>query len=302
MIETKVENFVQSPGDKNLSSVDRKRMNIQSIGLFSVFIQEQLIMKYLSLIAIAFVMASCQMEQGKTESAQVEDPSLKNVQDHRLQLELADNSIGYPYTQKELGFGFDALEPYFDKETMEIHYSRHHAGYTSKFNAAVEANDLDSVALFAMFDKISTYPAAVRNNGGGYYNHLLFWQVLAPDAGGEPSGDLAQAIAAEFGSFEEFKNNFGTAAAGVFGSGWAWLSVNSDGNLFISSTPNQDNPLMDVVAERGIPILTLDVWEHAYYLKYQNKRPDYISTFWEVVNWKEVERRYAEIGNLTASH
>jgi superoxide dismutase, Fe-Mn family len=214
-------------------------------------------------------------------------------------LTLADNSMKYPFVQEKLPYGYDALEPYIDKQTMEIHYSKHHAAYTENFNTAVEANNLKDASLFEIFGMISKLPAAVRNHGGGYYNHLLFWQVMAPNAGGQPTGKLAEDIATDFESFERFKEKFTDAAKTQFGSGWAWLSVNSDGKLFVSKTSNQDNPLMDVAEVKGIPILCLDVWEHAYYLKYQNKRPDYIAAFWNVINWKEVERRYTEALNVT---
>lgn len=214
--------------------------------------------------------------------------------DDGYQLRLAENGLTYPFAQKPLGYSYDALEPYFDKATMEIHYSRHHAGYTEKFNKAVEESKLQGQGLFEIFGRISTYPSAMRNQGGGFYNHLLFWEVIGPDAGGNPVGAVAQAINAQFGDFETFRTKFSDAAKSVFGSGWTWLSVSPDGKLFISNTSNQDNPLMDVVAERGIPILGLDVWEHAYYLKYQNKRADYVNAFWSVVDWNKVERRYSE--------
>jgi Fe-Mn family superoxide dismutase len=213
-------------------------------------------------------------------------------EDHFLKLK--DNSMKYPYAQEKLSYGYDALEPYIDKQTMEIHYSKHHAAYTENFNKAVEANNLKDASLFEIFGMISKLPAGARNNGGGYYNHLLFWQVMAPNAGGQPTGKLAEAISAEFDSFDKFKEQFTDAAKTQFGSGWAWLSLNVDGKLVISKTSNQDNPLMDVAEVKGIPILCLDVWEHAYYLKYQNKRPDYITAFWNVINWKEVEKRYFE--------
>jgi len=253
-------------------------------------------LKSIAILATATIfLASCQTGAEKQESKEeitVKTPGAK--QSHGYQLKLADNSMTYPFSQKELGYGYDALEPYIDQATMELHYSKHHAGYTSKFNTAVEENNLNGMKLFNIFDRMSKYPAAVRNNGGGFYNHLLFWEILAPNAGGAPSGELAEAIAGEFGSLDDFKSKFNDAAKTVFGSGWAWLSVSAEGKLFISKTSNQDNPLMDVVDQRGIPILALDVWEHAYYLKYQNKRPEYVTNFWNLVNWKEVERRYAE--------
>ena len=192
-----------------------------------------------------------------------------------------------------LPYAYDALEPYIDAQTMEIHYSRHHQAYFNNLTKAVAGTDMEGQPLEALFAKMSQLPVAVRNNGGGHWNHALFWKSLSPKGGGQPDGDLLAAIEKAFGSFDEFKKQFDAAAVGRFGSGWAWLSVGADGNLFISSTPNQDNPLMDVAEKRGAPLLGLDVWEHAYYLKYQNKRADYVAAFWNVVNWPEVAARYA---------
>lgn len=191
-----------------------------------------------------------------------------------------------------LPYGFDALEPSIDARTMEIHHGKHHAGYVANLNKAVEGTDLEGKSLEELLKDISKYPVAVRNNGGGHYNHSLFWTIMGPNKGGQPSGDLSDAINSAFGSFDEFKNLFATAAATRFGSGWAWLVVTSDG-LKVTSTPNQDNPLMDVADVKGTPILGIDVWEHAYYLNYQNKRPDYISAFWNVINWDEVAKNYS---------
>lgn len=195
------------------------------------------------------------------------------------------------FEQAPLPYAYNALEPHIDALTMEIHYSRHHAAYTNNLNAAIKDTDMEKLSIEALLANISTRPAAVRNNGGGFYNHNLFWNVMTPNASGEPDGKLGDAIKKTFGSFEEFKNKFATAAATRFGSGWAWLVVH-DGNLVVTSTPNQDCPLMDVAEVKGTPILCLDVWEHAYYLKYQNKRPDYISAFWNVVNWDYVASLY----------
>lgn len=191
-----------------------------------------------------------------------------------------------------LPYAYDALEPYIDAMTMEIHYSRHHRAYYNNFIKAVEGTEMTTMPIEDIFANISKYPAAVRNNGGGYYNHTLFWENMTPSGADKPSGKLAKAIDKTFGSLAEMKMAFAAAGATRFGSGWAWLSLDAGGNLFISSTPNQDNPLMDVVERRGIPLLGIDVWEHAYYLKYQNKRADYIDAFWNVINWKEVEERY----------
>lgn len=192
-----------------------------------------------------------------------------------------------------LPYAKSALEPHIDAQTMEIHHDKHHAAYTSKLNDAIAGTDLEGKSIEDIMKNISQHSGAVRNNGGGYYNHSLFWSVMAPDAGGDPTGEVASAIDSAFGSFDKFKEEFSNAAATRFGSGWAWLIVNGDGKLEVTSSPNQDNPLMDIAEKKGTPILGLDVWEHAYYLKYQNKRPDYISAFFNVINWDEVNRRYA---------
>ncbi|NVJ86640.1 MAG: superoxide dismutase [Algoriphagus sp.] len=189
-----------------------------------------------------------------------------------------------------LPYAFDALEPHIDARTMEIHYGKHHNGYVTNLNTAVAGTDLEGKSLEELLTVAGTH-TAVRNNGGGHFNHSLFWTILSPNGGGEPTGALAEAINTKFGTFAEFKDTFNKAAATRFGSGWAWLVVTENG-LAVSSTPNQDNPLMDVAEIKGTPILGLDVWEHAYYLNYQNRRPDYISAFWNVVNWDEVAKRY----------
>lgn len=191
-----------------------------------------------------------------------------------------------------LSYGFDALEPHIDARTMEIHHGKHHAAYVANLNKAVEGTDLEGKSLEDLMKDISKYPAAVRNNGGGHYNHSMFWTLMGQNKGGQPSGDLANAINTAFGSFDEFKTQFAAAAATRFGSGWAWLVV-TNGGLKVSSTPNQDNPLMDVAEVKGTPILGIDVWEHAYYLHYQNRRPDYVAAFWNVINWDEVAKRYS---------
>ena len=193
----------------------------------------------------------------------------------------------------DLSYAHDALEPHIDAKTMEIHHGKHHNAYTTNLNNAIEGTDLADKSIEDILGSISSQSAAVRNNGGGFYNHSLFWEVMSPDGGGEPSGDLGDAINNAFGSFDEFKNQFAAAGATRFGSGWAWLVV-SNGELVVSSSPNQDNPLMDDAETKGTPILGLDVWEHAYYLNYQNRRPDYISAFWNVVNWDAVAKRYAD--------
>ena len=192
-----------------------------------------------------------------------------------------------------LPYATDALEPNIDTRTMEIHHGKHHAGYTAKLNAAVEGTDLEGQSIEAILANVSAHSTAVRNNGGGFYNHSLFWSIMSPNGGGTPSGDLAAAIDEAFGSFDAFKAKFSAAAGGQFGSGWAWLIVGADGKLHVTATPNQDNPLMDVVETKGTPILGVDVWEHAYYLNYQNRRPDYVEAFFNVINWDEVASRYA---------
>ena len=199
------------------------------------------------------------------------------------------------FTQSTLGFDYAALEPHIDARTMEIHFSKHHAGYVRKLNNALKATpDFSADDLTDLLSKVTMDTSGLRNNGGGHYNHSLFWECLTPGGGNAPTGKLAEAINSAFGSFEEFKKAFFTAAKTRFGSGWGWLSVDSKGKLFVSSTPNQDNPLMTKLVEQtGTPILGVDVWEHAYYLNYQNRRPDYIDAFFNVINWNEVERRYA---------
>lgn len=190
----------------------------------------------------------------------------------------------------KLDYAYNALEPYIDARTMEIHHSKHHAGYTTNLNNALQGTEYEGREVEELFGNISALPAAIRNNGGGFYNHDLFWKVMSPSGGGVPAGDLADAINKYFGSFDKFKELFSNAAATRFGSGWAWLVV-KNGELKVTSTPNQDNPLMDLADVKGTPILGLDVWEHAYYLKYQNRRPEYIAAFWNVINWEEVSRR-----------
>jgi Fe-Mn family superoxide dismutase len=193
-----------------------------------------------------------------------------------------------------LPYAFDALEPSIDALTMEIHHGKHHAAYVAKLNDATHGTDLENMSISELMSVIGKNSAAVRNNGGGHFNHSLFWTIMSPDGGGSPEGDLAAAIDRKFGSFDAFKNEFSNAAATRFGSGWAWLCVDPKKELCVCSTPNQDNPLMDIAECPGTPILGLDVWEHAYYLKYQNRRPDYVSAFWDVVNWEEVAKRFSE--------
>jgi len=193
-----------------------------------------------------------------------------------------------------LPYAPDALEPHIDARTMEIHHGKHHNGYTNKLNAAIAGTDLEGKSIEDILANVSQYSAGVRNNGGGFYNHSLFWSIMSPNGGGEPSDrmNIKKAIDRDFGSFENFKKEFAAAAGTRFGSGWAWLCTDSNDKLFICSTPNQDNPLMDVVPEDGTPVLGLDVWEHAYYLNYQNRRPDYVQAFFNVIDWAAVSNRY----------
>jgi Fe-Mn family superoxide dismutase len=196
----------------------------------------------------------------------------------------------------KLPYDLTALEPHIDAKTMEIHHGKHHQAYINNLNAAIEGTDLAGKSIEAIMGEISKHSMAVRNNGGGHYNHSLFWTILGPNAGGSPSGKLMDAIVSAFGSFDAFKDQFAKAGATRFGSGWAWLIVH-EGRLVVTSSPNQDNPLMDVADVKGTPILGLDVWEHAYYLHYQNRRPDYISAFWNVVNWNKVAELFAAATN-----
>jgi Fe-Mn family superoxide dismutase len=193
-----------------------------------------------------------------------------------------------------LAYATDALEPHIDKMTMEIHHGKHHQAYVDNLNKALAGTDGEKMSIEDIIKNISKYPMAVRNNGGGHFNHTLYWSTMSPNGGGAPSGELAKAIDAAFGSFDEFKKKFAEAGMTRFGSGWSWLSVAADGKLQLSSTPNQDNPMMDIAEVKGTPILGMDVWEHAYYLKYQNKRADYVAAFMNVVNWDAVSKLFAQ--------
>jgi len=197
------------------------------------------------------------------------------------------------FTLPALPYAITALEPHIDAKTMEIHHGKHHNAYVTNLNAALAGKPEENLSIEEICKNISKHPVAVRNNGGGHYNHSLFWTIMGSNAGGAPTGTLADSINSAFGTFDDFKTKFAAAGTTRFGSGWAWLIVGADGKLAITSTPNQDNPLMDVAEVKGTPILGLDVWEHAYYLNYQNRRPDYITAFWNVVNWNEVAKRLA---------
>ena len=193
-----------------------------------------------------------------------------------------------------LNYSSDSLEPHIDAKTMEIHHGKHHAGYTNNLNNAIKGTDLENSSIEDILTGLDLSNSAVRNNGGGYFNHTLFWNIMSPNGGGEPNGELANAIKSSFGSFEEFKALFSKAAGTRFGSGWAWLCVHKGGKLEVCSTANQDNPLMNGIGCGGYPILGLDVWEHAYYLNYQNRRPDYVSGFFNVINWEAVSKSFSE--------
>jgi len=197
-----------------------------------------------------------------------------------------------PFTLPNLPYAHDALEPYIDKLTMEIHHGKHHAAYVTNLNKAIENTEWGSKSIEEILSNVSKISPAVRNNGGGHWNHTQFWQWMKPKGGGTPGGELATAINSDFGSFDKFKEQFSNAGITRFGSGWAWL-IKQHGKLVVASTPNQDNPLMDIAETKGVPILGLDVWEHAYYLKYQNRRPDYVAAWWNVINWDEVAKRFA---------
>ena len=201
-------------------------------------------------------------------------------------------SIKTTFEFQPLPYSYNALEPFIDKLTMEIHYSKHHKAYFDNFINAIKGTEMEAMDIKDIFKKISKYPKPIRNNSGGYFNHTFYWENMKPPSEDMPVGKLSDAIFKTFGSFEEFKKEFSDAGKTRFGSGWAWLCLNDKGTLFIYSTPNQDNPLMDIAEKKGMPLLTMDVWEHAYYLKYQNRRADYIDAFWNVVNWEVVALRY----------
>jgi Fe-Mn family superoxide dismutase len=215
--------------------------------------------------------------------------TITNISNNKNRSEITMGKFELP----ALPYAYDALEPYIDKMTMEIHHTKHHNAYVTNLNKAVEGTEMEGKSLEDLMANISKYPVAVRNNGGGHWNHSMFWTLMKKGGGGEPTGPLADAIKSSFGSFADFKTQFSNAGATRFGSGWAWL-IKQSGKLVVTSTPNQDNPLMDVADVKGTPLLGLDVWEHAYYLKYQNRRPEYIENWWNVVNWAEVAKRFAE--------
>ena len=245
----------------------------------------------------ASAQAPTKNSQQKSRTSQPAGVQQKTMEAAKSLIDQETERIKVVHQFAPLPYSYDALEKAIDAKTMEIHYDRHHRAYFNNFTKAIQGTEMEYLTLEQIFANMSKFPTVVRNNGGGHYNHQLFWNIMSPDGGGEPTGKLAEAIKAQFGSFDDFKKQFEQAGAQRFGSGWAWLSVGEDKKLFISSTPNQDNPLMDIAEKRGFPVLGLDVWEHAYYLRYQNQRGSYMSAFWSVVNWKAVDKLYEEALN-----
>lgn len=245
---------------------------------------------FFSALAMIAALQSCKDKDNLEEVVEVpapqkeEAPAMGNPDDVKAE--------SGPFQIVKLGYAYDALEPHIDAKTMETHYSKHHLGYTNKLNKAITGTDLEKLTIEEILSKLDMNNKDVRNNGGGYYNHNLYWEVMGPKGGGEPQGALAEAIKRDFGSFEEFKTQFSDAAAKQFGSGWAWLVTDKTGKLMVGSTPNQDNPLMPGTGISGTPVLGIDVWEHAYYLHYLNKRPEYIEAFFKVINWDAVAKKY----------
>ena len=255
-------------------------------------------LNYLSVIIIAGFL-SLQINLVAQSQAIQQNQVKKNQKNSNLKTKIQMNTPT-KFEFQPLPYAYDALEPYIDKLTVEIHYSKHHKAYFDNFINAIKGTPMESMTIGEIFRNISKEPVAVRNNSGGYFNHTFYWESMKAHGGGMPAGKLSEAIGKTFTSFDEFKKQFSEAGKTRFGSGWAWLCLDDKGTLFICSTPNQDNPLMDIAEKKGIPLLTIDVWEHAYYLKYQNKRADYIEAFWNVVNWEEVAGRYEAA--LTSLH
>jgi superoxide dismutase, Fe-Mn family len=245
------------------------------------------------LLAIA-LLSGCQ-EAGQRAETEIQRLTGTELQDIYQKEERTMTDQTGKHVLADLPYAYDALEPHIDAKTMEIHHSKHHQAYVNNLNNAIADTDLTGKSLEEIFKNMSQHSMAVRNNGGGHWNHTLFWEVMSPNGGGKPSGKLLEAIEKRFDSFDNFKEEFNQAAITRFGSGWAWLIVDANGELQVTSTPNQDNPLMDVADKHGNPILGIDVWEHAYYLKYQNRRPEYVGNFWNVINWEEVARRYERL-------
>jgi len=247
---------------------------------------------FVSALIVIAAMQSCKDKSNLEEVVTVPEPQKEQAAPLGNPDDVKTEDAEGPFQLAKLGYKYDALAPNIDAKTMEIHYSKHYKKYIDELNKALKGSDLEKKTIEEILATLSPDNKAVRNNGGGFYNHSLFWEVLGPNAGGEPKGALAEAIKKDFGSFDQFKTQFTEAAAKQFGSGWAWLVVGKDGKLAVGSTANQDNPLMPGQAISGKPILGLDVWEHAYYLNYQNKRPDYITAFYNVINWDVVSKKY----------
>ncbi len=260
-----------------------KKTDTQALILQTVVLKQ--LNRIISVFLILIIFSVFNPQKIFSQSTNLKQTSIMTVLNHKTQ----------DLKFLELPYAYDALEPHFDKMTMEIHYSKHHKAYYDNLMLAIKDNsDASSSTFYNLMKNISKYPTGIRNNGGGFFNHHLFWNILSPEPQKLPSGKLKDAIEKDFGSFEVFKTQFESAAKTRFGSGWAWLFVDKTGKLIVSSSPNQDNPFMDVSEKQGFPIIALDVWEHAYYLKFQNRRPDYISEFWNVLDWKKVEELYKE--------
>lgn len=247
---------------------------------------------FVSVLIVATALQSCKEKNNLEEVVATPEPQKEEAAPLGNPDDVKAEDASGKFQIAKLAYKYDALAPNVDARTMEVHYSKHYKKYTDELNKAVKGTPLENKSIEEILSSLSPDNKAVRNNGGGYYNHSLFWEVMAPNAGGEPKGALAEAITKDFGSFDAFKTQFTEAAAKQFGSGWAWLVVDKDGKLVVGGTANQDNPLMPGQAISGKPILGLDVWEHAYYLQYQNKRPDYISNFYNVINWDTVAKKY----------
>ena len=245
---------------------------------------------FLSAMALMAAMQSCKNDKNLEEVVEVPEPQKEAAAPLGDPNEVTAEDG--PFKLGRLGYAYDALAPHIDAKTMEVHYSKHYVKYTNELNKAVKGTELEKKTIEELLATLDMENKAVRNNGGGYYNHTFFWEIMGPNGGSAPKGALADAITKDFGSFETFKTQFAEAASKQFGSGWAWLVVGKDGKLMIGSTPNQDNPLMPNVGISGKPVLGIDVWEHAYYLNYQNKRPDYITAFFNVINWDAVGKKY----------
>ncbi|MEW5675869.1 superoxide dismutase [Flavobacterium enshiense] len=256
------------------------------------------IQRVIILFLVVMTMVSCRKKNNLEEVVQIPEPEAQETQSvygNPADVKAAKGK----FKMRGLPYAYTALEPYLDAKTMEIHYSRHHLSYCNNLNKAIKGTELEKWTLEQILKSSDPTNMEIRNNAGGYYNHNLFWEVIAPKAGGQPKDSLATAINRDFGSYDAFKNQFVTVAGQQFGSGWAWLVVDKTGKLVVGSTSNQDNPIMPDMPVSGIPILALDVWEHAYYLKFQNKRGDYISAFFNVVNWSAVEKKYLEASKKT---